>query len=121
MKRNANFRNAEKAGMIPPFLKENCSPVLQKGEERRFFVKTALQQMEQELHKTLEARIAGFLGTDDAILYSSCFDANGGLFETLLGPEDAVVSDELNHASIIDGIRLCKAKRYRYRNSDMGL
>ncbi len=73
----------------------------------------------QELHKTLEARIAGFLGTDDAILYSSCFDANGGLFETLLGPEDAVVSDELNHASIIDGIRLCKAKRYRYRNSDM--
>jgi hypothetical protein len=73
----------------------------------------------QELHKTLEARIAGFIGTDDAILYSSCFDANGGLFETLLGPEDAVVSDELNHASIIDGIRLCKAKRYRYRNSDM--
>ena len=73
----------------------------------------------QELHKTLEAKIAGFLGTDDAILYSSCFDANGGLFETLLGPEDAVVSDELNHASIIDGIRLCKAKRYRYRNSDM--
>ena len=75
----------------------------------------------QELHKMLEAKIAGFLGTDDAILYSSCFDANGGLFETLLGPEDAVVSDELNHASIIDGIRLCKAKRYRYRNSDMGL
>ena len=73
----------------------------------------------QELHKQLEAKIAGFLGTDDAILYSSCFDANGGLFETLLGPEDAVVSDELNHASIIDGIRLCKAKRYRYRNSDM--
>ena len=73
----------------------------------------------QELHKMLEAKIAGFLGTDDAILYSSCFDANGGLFETLLGPEDAVVSDELNHASIIDGIRLCKAKRYRYRNSDM--
>ena len=73
----------------------------------------------QELHKKLEAKIAGFLGTDDAILYSSCFDANGGLFETLLGPEDAVVSDELNHASIIDGIRLCKAKRYRYRNSDM--
>ena len=73
----------------------------------------------QELHKQLEKKIAGFLGTDDAILYSSCFDANGGLFETLLGPEDAVVSDELNHASIIDGIRLCKAARYRYRNSDM--
>ncbi len=73
----------------------------------------------QELHKELESKIAGFLGTEDAILYSSCFDANGGLFETLLGPEDAVISDELNHASIIDGIRLCKAKRYRYRNSDM--
>ena len=73
----------------------------------------------QELHKQLEKKIAGFLGTDDAILYSSCFDANGGLFETLLGPDDAVISDELNHASIIDGIRLCKAKRYRYRNSDM--
>ena len=73
----------------------------------------------QELHKQLEKKIAGFLGTDDAILYSSCFDANGGLFETLLGPDDAVISDELNRASIIDGIRLCKAKRYRYRNSDM--
>ena len=73
----------------------------------------------QELHKELERKIADFLGTEDAILYSSCFDANGGLFETLLGPEDAVISDELNHASIIDGIRLCKAKRYRYRNSDM--
>ena len=75
----------------------------------------------QGIHKELESHIARFVGTEDAILYSSCFDANGGLFETLLGPEDAVVSDELNHASIIDGIRLCKAKRYRYRNSDMGL
>ena len=64
-------------------------------------------------------RIAAFLGTEDAILYASCFDANGGLFETLLGEEDAVISDELNHASIIDGIRLCKAQRYRYRNNDM--
>jgi glycine C-acetyltransferase len=73
----------------------------------------------QKIHKELEARIARFVGTDDAILYSSCFDANGGLFETLLGPEDAVVSDELNHASIIDGIRLCKAKRYRYKNNNM--
>jgi glycine C-acetyltransferase len=73
----------------------------------------------QKIHKELEARIARFLGTDDAILYSSCFDANGGLFETLLGPEDAVISDELNHASIIDGIRLCKAKRYRYKNNNM--
>ncbi|MEA4965222.1 MAG: glycine C-acetyltransferase [Oscillospiraceae bacterium] len=73
----------------------------------------------QEIHKELEAKIAGFVGTEDAILYSSCFDANGGLFETLLGPEDAVVSDELNHASIIDGVRLCKAKRYRYKNSNM--
>ena len=63
----------------------------------------------QEIHKELERRIAKFAGTDDAILYSSCFDANGGLFETLLGPEDAVISDELNHASIIDGVRLCKA------------
>ena len=73
----------------------------------------------QEIHKELEGRIARFLGTDDAILYSSCFDANGGLFETLLGPEDAVISDELNHASIIDGVRLCKARRYRYKNNDM--
>ena len=73
----------------------------------------------QEIHKELERRIAKFAGTDDAILYSSCFDANGGLFETLLGPEDAVISDELNHASIIDGVRLCKAVRYRYANADM--
>ena len=73
----------------------------------------------QQIHKDLESRIARFVGTDDAILYSSCFDANGGLFETLLGPEDAVISDALNHASIIDGVRLCKAKRYRYQNNDM--
>uniref|UniRef100_A0A7C4LPI3 2-amino-3-ketobutyrate coenzyme A ligase n=1 Tax=Schlesneria paludicola TaxID=360056 RepID=A0A7C4LPI3_9PLAN len=73
----------------------------------------------QAIHKQLEARLSEFLGTDDTILYSSCFDANGGLFETLLGPEDAVISDELNHASIIDGIRLCKAQRYRYKNNDM--
>ena len=74
----------------------------------------------QAVHKELERALAAFLGADDAILYSSCFDANTGLFETLLGPEDAVLSDELNHASIIDGIRLCKARRYRYRNSDLG-
>ncbi len=73
----------------------------------------------QDVHKELEAALARFLRVDDTILYSSCFDANGGLFETLLGEEDAVVSDELNHASIVDGIRLCKAKRYRYRNNDM--
>ena len=73
----------------------------------------------QQIHKELERRIAAFSGMDDAILYSSCFDANGGLFETLLGTEDAVISDELNHASIIDGVRLCKAKRYRYKNNDM--
>ncbi len=73
----------------------------------------------QQIHKRLEAKISEFLGTEDTILYSSCFDANGGLFETLLGPEDAVISDELNHASIIDGIRLCKAGRYRYKNNDM--
>ena len=73
----------------------------------------------QQIHKDLERKLAGFLGMDDAILYSSCFDANGGLFETLLGAEDAVISDELNHASIIDGVRLCKAKRYRYKNSNM--
>jgi glycine C-acetyltransferase len=72
-----------------------------------------------EIHKELEQRLAEFLGTDDVILYGSCFDANGGLFETLLGPDDAVISDELNHASIIDGVRLCKAARYRYRNRDM--
>ncbi len=73
----------------------------------------------QAIHKELEARIAAFVGMEDAILYSSCFDANGGLFETLLGPEDAVISDELNHASIIDGVRLCKAKRFRYKNNNM--
>ena len=73
----------------------------------------------QDVHKQLEARLSAFLGTDDTILYSSCFDANGGLFETLLGEEDAVISDELNHASIIDGIRLCKAQRFRYANNDM--
>lgn len=72
----------------------------------------------QSLHKQLEAKISEFLGTEDTILYSSCFDANGGLFETLLGPEDAVISDELNHASIIDGVRLCKAQRFRYKNND---
>lgn len=73
----------------------------------------------QQIHKDLERKIADFVGMDDAILYSSCFDANGGLFETLLGAEDAVISDELNHASIIDGVRLCKAKRYRYKNNNM--
>jgi glycine C-acetyltransferase len=73
----------------------------------------------QGAHKELERRLSEFLGTEDTILYSSCFDANGGLFETLLGPEDAIISDELNHASIIDGIRLCKAQRFRYRNRDM--
>ncbi|MEL1229156.1 MAG: glycine C-acetyltransferase [Candidatus Neomarinimicrobiota bacterium] len=73
----------------------------------------------QTIHKELEHAISNFFGTDDTILYTSCFDANGGLFETLLGPEDAVISDSLNHASIIDGIRLCKAQRYRYNNSDM--
>lgn len=74
----------------------------------------------QDLHKQLEARIAEFFGTEDSILYAACFDANGGLFEPLLGEQDAVISDVLNHASIIDGVRLCKAKRYRYANCDMG-
>jgi len=73
----------------------------------------------QDIHRELEQRLARFLGKDDAILFAACFDANGGLFEPLLGPEDAVISDALNHASIIDGIRLCKARRYRYANSDM--
>ncbi|NNC76583.1 MAG: aminotransferase class I/II-fold pyridoxal phosphate-dependent enzyme, partial [Woeseiaceae bacterium] len=73
----------------------------------------------QTIHKELEQRISSFLGTEDTILYPSCFDANGGLFETLLGPDDAVISDMLNHASIIDGIRLCKAARFRYQNNDM--
>jgi glycine C-acetyltransferase len=73
----------------------------------------------QDLHKKLESKISTFFGTDDTILYTSCFDANGGLFETILGPEDAIISDALNHASIIDGVRLCKAQRYRYANSDM--
>lgn len=73
----------------------------------------------QDLHRELETRLAAFLKTEDAILFSSCFDANGGVFEALLGPEDAIISDALNHASIIDGVRLCKAKRYRYANNDM--
>ena len=73
----------------------------------------------QQIHRDLEASLSRFFGTEDTILYSSCFDANGGLFETLLGPEDAVISDELNHASIIDGVRLCKAQRYRYRNNNL--
>jgi glycine C-acetyltransferase len=73
----------------------------------------------QELHQQLEAKIAGLSGTDAAILYSSCFDANGGVFEALFGPDDAIISDELNHASVIDGIRLCKAQRFRYKNADM--
>src|SRR6266481_4914819 len=73
----------------------------------------------QSIHRQLEKKISEFLGTDDTLLYSSCFDANGGLFEPLLGPEDAILSDELNHASMIDGIRLCKAQRFRYRNNDM--
>jgi glycine C-acetyltransferase len=74
----------------------------------------------QSIHKDLERRLSAFLGTDDTILYSSCFDANGGLFETLLDEQDAVISDSLNHASIIDGVRLCKAQRFRYQNNDMG-
>ena len=73
-----------------------------------------------DLHKQLENSISSFNGTDDTILYSSCFDANAGLFETILGPDDAIISDQLNHASIIDGVRLCKADRFRYANSDMG-
>ena len=73
----------------------------------------------QDIHKNLEGRLSTFLGTEDTILYSSCFDANAGLFETLLGPEDAIISDSLNHASIIDGVRLCKAKRFRYANNNM--
>src|SRR5438093_599359 len=73
----------------------------------------------QEVHKELETRLSTFLGTDDTLLYSSCFDANGGLFETLLDEPDAVISDALNHASIIDGVRLCKAQRFRYANNDM--
>ena len=73
----------------------------------------------QKIHKQLEEKLSEFLGTEDTILYTSCFDANGGLFETLLGSEDAVISDELNHASIIDGVRLCKSKRFRYKNNDM--
>jgi glycine C-acetyltransferase len=73
----------------------------------------------QDVHKELERKISDFLGTEDSILYSSCFDANGGLFETLLGPDDAIISDALNHASIIDGVRLCKARRYRYEHDDM--
>ena len=73
----------------------------------------------QDLHCELEARLAAFLGMEDAILFAACFDANGGVFEPLLGPRDAIISDALNHASIIDGIRLCKAQRYRYANSDM--
>ena len=73
----------------------------------------------QDIHKDLEAALSKFLGTEDTILYPSCFDANGGLFETLLSEQDAIISDELNHASIIDGVRLCKAQRFRYKHNDM--
>jgi len=73
----------------------------------------------QDLHKALERKVAQFLGTEDTILYAACFDANGGVFEPLLGEQDAIISDELNHASIIDGVRLCKAERWRYKTSDM--
>src|SRR5690606_3548569 len=73
----------------------------------------------EDIHKELEKKISDFLGMEDTILYAAAFDANGGVFEPLFGPEDAIISDELNHASIIDGVRLCKAQRYRYRNSDM--
>src|SRR6185369_5275493 len=73
----------------------------------------------QDIHKTLEEKLSRFVGQEDTILYAACFDANGGIFEPLLGEEDAIISDELNHASIIDGVRLCKAQRYRYRTNDM--
>ena len=73
----------------------------------------------QTIHRTLETKLSEFLGTEETILYGSCFDANGGLFETLLGDQDAIISDSLNHASIIDGVRLCKAQRFRYRNNDI--
>ena len=79
----------------------------------------ALHLRHAEIHKELEERLSRFLGTEDTILYSSCFDANGGLFETLLDEQDAVISDALNHASIIDGVRLCKAQRFRYANNDL--
>ena len=93
----------------------------QEGLEKRGYGLSSVRFIcgTQDIHKELEARLSAFLGTDDTILYSSCFDANGGLFETLLSAEDAIISDELNHASIIDGVRLCKAQRFRYKNSDM--
>jgi glycine C-acetyltransferase len=93
----------------------------QEGLEKRGYGLSSVRFIcgTQDIHKELEEKLSAFLGTDDTILYSSCFDANGGLFETLLSAEDAVISDELNHASIIDGIRLCKAQRFRYKNSDM--
>ncbi|MEE4187549.1 MAG: glycine C-acetyltransferase [Roseobacter sp.] len=100
----------------PELIEAACNAMMPRGfgmASVRFICGT------QDLHRQLETRIAGFLGVDDSILFAACFDANGGLFEPLLGPEDAVVSDALNHASIIDGIRLCKARRYRYANSDM--
>ncbi len=93
----------------------------QEGLEKRGYGLSSVRFIcgTQDIHKELESRLSSFLGTDDTILYSSCFDANGGLFETLLSAEDAIISDELNHASIIDGVRLCKAQRLRYKNSDM--
>ncbi len=100
----------------PDLIKAACDAMEPKGfgmASVRFICGT------QDLHRKLEQRLARFLGKDDSILFAACFDANGGLFEPLLGPEDAIISDSLNHASIIDGIRLCKAKRYRYMNNDM--
>src|SRR3990172_11416945 len=92
--------------------------VVTEGLSRRGFGMASVRFIcgTQDIHKELEKKISSFLGTEDTILYSSCFDANGGLFETLLGTEDVIISDELNHASIIDGIRLSKAQRWRYRN-----
>ena len=100
---------------------ERLIKAAQEGLERYGFGMASVRFIcgTQDIHKELESKLAAFLGMEDAILYSSCFDANGGLFETLLGEEDAIISDALNHASVIDGIRLCKAQRYRYQNNDM--
>src|SRR6266566_3966768 len=104
--------------MLPEFQKQ-VSETLEEIKSQGLFKTERVITSTQDIHKQLEAALTKFLGTEETILYPSCFDANGGLFETLLTDKDAVISDELNHASIIDGIRLCKAQRFRYKHNDM--
>ena len=117
---DARFSAARKAALKE--VRDVAIDIAVRGAERLIAAElddTRAEKMVEAAIKDLERKLSEFLGTDDTILYSSCWDANGGLFETILAAEDAVISDELNHASIIDGVRLCKAQRHRYKNNDM--